>query len=183
MENKETRATVLEGFTITGGRAGIVVIEASPTVRGNMVTGNVTSDEGAGILAAGSGTEMGPLVIGNTAFDNQAYPVGGGIEGSYMIVDFEDNEVFNNTVTHGDGGGIMCTHCKAGSQIRGNVVHENFTVADPAFCDTTSGDWSVADNSPALTDPNGPMGAVAEPGCHGTATYPTTWGLLKQRYD
>ncbi len=319
MENGETRATVLEGFTITGGGHGVVVIRASPIVRGNIVTGNSTvagGGEGTGILAAGSGTETGPLVIGNTVFDNQAYLVGGGIEGAYMIIDFENNDVFNNIVTHGDGGGVMCTGCKLGSVVSGNRIHGNFAadkgggiyvegneaddfvtikgnliwsngaggrankgvagggiclalanasvrnntvvqcaavghvndygggiglwlqgtmvvedniiayssdgggiecyggttalirnnlawqneggdgagecpewwqsngnlVADPAFCDTTSGGWSVAANSPALTDPNGPMGAISEPGCQGTAVRPITWGRLKALY-
>ena len=105
----EGRASVLEGFTITGGNAsfdggGIRIDNASPTIRGNIITGNLACTGGAGIdISFGS-----PLI--------------------------ENNEISNNHQTGcsgGQGGGIAVGGAASGStEIRGNVISGNsFTFA------------------------------------------------------
>ncbi len=105
----EGRASVLEGFTITGGNAsfdggGIRIDNASPTIRGNIITGNLACTGGAGIdVSFGS-----PLI--------------------------ENNEISNNHQTGcsgGQGGGIAVGGAASGStEIRGNLISGNsFTFA------------------------------------------------------
>ena len=74
-------------------------------------------------------------------------------------------------------GGNGAGGCSAWSQTNGNLV------ADPLFCDLASGDVTVADDSPALFPPGGPMGAYIDPGCSSTPVVPSTWGSLKSRFD
>jgi parallel beta-helix repeat protein len=97
------------------------------------------------------------------------------------------------------GGGILCGE-RFTSVIRNNLAWHNpgghgagscsdwwatdgNTVADPLFCNPDGGDYSLADGSPALTHPEGPLGAMPDPGCGGTPIHPTTWGQIKARYD
>ncbi len=321
IENGETRNTVLEGFTITGGYNGVAIKDTSPIVRGNIVTGNSATfhgEVGAGIGAASTiQTISSPIIEDNIVSDNYVNGTGCGIVCSDIIATVKHNVVVGNRADFGDGGGIYCAYCRVGSVISDNLVQgnvagdkgggiyvgglgridefvtvernivvdnasggnkyvlvagagialetgnaliahntivgslvtgslgsvggdigitdpSNVTVenniiaytqsgggigclngatpvirnnllwqngdgdatgdctswpgtngnlsADPAFCDTTSGDWSVAENSPALTDPNGPMGAISEPGCQAASVKPTTWGRLKALY-
>lgn len=74
----ETRAAVLEGFTLTGGNAGlafpqfgrgggIFISLASPTIVGNIVPANVACS-GGGLFA----TFGAPLIVGNTFSGNVA---------------------------------------------------------------------------------------------------------------
>ena len=58
----------------------------------------------------------------------------------------------------------------------GNVL------TDPFFCDPASLDFSVSQNSPALTHPAGPLGALYLPGCGPVSVEPTTWGQIKAKY-
>ncbi len=321
IENGETRSAVLEGFTITGGYNGVNINDASPIVRGNIVTGNSATfhgEVGAGISAASNPQNpLSPVIEDNIVSDNYVNGTGSGIVCSDIVATVRHNTVIGNWAEAGDGGGIYCTYCRVGSVVSDNLVQGNvagdkgggifvagsgnsdefvtvernlvidnvsggnqfFLVAgagiglevgnalithntivgsrvtgtlgsvgggigitfasnvtienniiaysrsgggigclngatpvirnnllwqngdgdatgdctswpgtdgnlsaDPAFCDTTSGDWSVAENSPALTDPNGPMGAISEPGCQAASVKPTTWGRLKALY-
>jgi hypothetical protein len=58
---------------------------------------------------------------------------------------------------------------------------------DPVFCeDGVEGGGKVAGISPALSQSFGVIGAFSAPGCgpyDGTPVLPTTWGLLKARYE
>ncbi len=321
IENGETRNTVLEGFTITGGYNGVNINDASPIVRANIVTANSATafgEVGAGISAASNPQNpLSPVIEDNIVSDNYVNGTGSGIVCSDIVATVRHNTVIGNWAEAGDGGGIYCAYCRVGSVVSDNLVQgnvagdkgggiyvggygrsdefvtvernlvidnssggnkyvlvagagialetgnaliahntivrslvtgslgsvggdigitdpSNVTVenniiaytqsgggigclngatpvirnnllwqngdgdatgdctswpgtdgnlsADPAFCDTTSGDWSVAENSPALTDPNGPMGAISEPGCQAASVKPTTWGRLKALY-
>ena len=121
----ESRASTLRGFTITHGAvprsggpglifgAGIGIADASPTVTGNVVTGNAGDiTAGAGIGAVGGS----PLIHDNWVTGNQTGPAGGGggifaANGSAEIV---ANEVTLNTATGGAGilvfGGSPLVH-------------------------------------------------------------------------
>ena len=74
-------------------------------------------------------------------------------------------------------GGNGAGGCTTWYQTNGNLV------ADPLFCDLASGEVTVAEDSPALFPPGGPMGAYITPGCSSTPIIPTTWGSLKSRFE
>jgi len=55
---------------------------------------------------------------------------------------------------------------------------------DPQFCDSLSTEnFSLAASSPALTYPAGPIGAVTEAGCPGTAVAAVTWSQVKAMFS
>ncbi|MCR9245903.1 MAG: right-handed parallel beta-helix repeat-containing protein [bacterium] len=112
-----TRATVLEGFTITGGYetgffnyaygAGILCEQAGPTIRNNRIIGNElllqTNSFGAGIYVGRS--SPGPRIVGN---------------------EIAHNEIFD--AINADGVGIYVDGLSR-PQILGNRIHNN--VAGP----------------------------------------------------
>ncbi len=145
-ENDETAASVLEGFTITGGRGcwfpprkpgydgmlggGILGVTASPTIVDCTVTQN-RADNGAGldIFLQGSPTLTNCIIMENTTVGS-----GGGIccwDNSYVTM--TNCIIKNNAATGtvygqtGNGGGIMCggssemvvTHCKISENAAG----------------------------------------------------------------
>lgn len=67
----ETALSVLEGFTISGGKTGIIISNASPIVRRCVVTGNTgangTNDGGFGIVGSPGGVG-GVVMIGSPVF-------------------------------------------------------------------------------------------------------------------
>ena len=79
----EARTSVLWGFTVSGGAdrlpasgLGILIHQASPTVVGNIVTGN-TAPAGLGVGISSEGGS--PLIEGNEIVDNPGGTAGGGI--------------------------------------------------------------------------------------------------------
>ena len=78
IEGGQSRNAVLDGFTVTGGQHGIVAGNSSPTIRGNVITGNYTNASGGGVLWASGAGAPSPLVKDNAIHDNYAYVVGGG---------------------------------------------------------------------------------------------------------
>jgi hypothetical protein len=100
--NGERRDSVLRGFTIRDGRmtaadgpgAGIEALSASPTIEGNVITGNSACAEGGGIAALfGSPLIQGNTITGNASSDQGCTGAfGGGIalrgrgEGSAQVV-------------------------------------------------------------------------------------------------
>ncbi|MBN1125746.1 MAG: right-handed parallel beta-helix repeat-containing protein [Sedimentisphaerales bacterium] len=119
----ETASSILDGFTITGGRGeswqvdwgdfiddmnaggGIYCVEASPTIRNCTITGNSTWREGGnggGIYCSyANSTIMNCTITGNTTWSN-----GGGIWCGESSVTIKDCLVSNNTAR--SGGGIFC---------------------------------------------------------------------------
>jgi len=134
----EGRASVLGGFTIQNGRSGfdtpgfgngggIRIQNASPTIVGNVITGNVAC-VGAGIASSfGS-----PLVQGNTIIGNAQAGCSGGIGGGGISIggnsaaQILDNVIAENVMTSADGGGISLfaagTPTISGNLIRGNTA-------------------------------------------------------------
>ncbi len=93
----EGRGTVIDGFTIIGGSAanggGIRIVEASPTIVNNVITGN-TADFGGGIHV--SGTASNPFIVNNLIEDNYAFDEGGGLYKAYGAVFMRNNTVAYN---------------------------------------------------------------------------------------
>lgn len=72
-QGTETSATVIEGFTVTGGNmfngGGIMVVGGSPTIRDCVITGNECICWGAGVYVQSSGNPrfINCRVVGNTS--------------------------------------------------------------------------------------------------------------------
>ena len=107
-------------------------------------------------------------------------------------------EVRNNLIALTDrGGGIACERGPT-LQTENNLFWQNGAgnhpqcpdatdetnlLTDPYFCDTNNLiDPVVAENSPALTSPTGPIGARTTPACEPVSYEQATWGRLKQIY-
>jgi len=124
----------------------------------------------------------------NTIVKNRAYPLCGGsgitfyLDPQYMPSPVGAWIVERNIIAYNLDGGITCTMgaedyaknnllyqnvhdfgCGNGS-CDSSVVRDNW-VGDPMFCDPDAGDWHVNENSPAILNPIGPLGAFPVPGC------------------
>jgi hypothetical protein len=153
-----SRDSSIEGFTITGGvtRAPLagggiyLVADASPLIKGNVVTGNVAVPSGGASIDPGGpaaprapqycepqpGSGGGiyvhfrcvPDIIDNTIADNEARGNGGGVvfwdhANAYM----QGNRVYRNTA--GRNGGGIYMGCNAGPTLEGNVIAWNSALA------------------------------------------------------
>lgn len=135
-----TRATVLEGFTITNGvmktsrnhGAGIYMT-SSPTIRRNVITGNggigTSWNYGGGIHVTGSAR---PLiehnVISNNILRNGSWNYGAGIYvDSGAAADIVNNQILanqNQSGSRGHGGGLYI-RSTAVTHVVGNVIAGN----------------------------------------------------------
>jgi len=123
----ERRAAVLKGFTITHGQGGILILNAEPSVIGNIITANQLPQYGGGILCdASASTPWFPLIQGNFVTDNSAQNVSGGIGTlQNMVPEIVGNYVAGNEARDGDGGGIYYRTLDDGAVIRNNTVVNN----------------------------------------------------------
>ena len=110
----EGLASVLNGFTITNGTAtsastygggGVYISRASPTVTGNIITGNSACLEGGGVaIASSSALLQGNLITNNSVQGGCSGGGGGGIymqgSGSPQII---GNTIGNNSAVEGAG--------------------------------------------------------------------------------
>ena len=89
---------------------GILVNDASPTVRGNTVTANSATQRGhvgAGIAAASNPQNpLSPVIEDNIVSDNYVNRTGSGIVCSDIVATVRHNTVIGNWAEAGDGGGI-----------------------------------------------------------------------------
>ena len=121
----QDRTTRLEGFTITHGATGVHILDAGPSVIGNVITAN-----GVGIWGNTStdGT-FDPLIQGNTITNNFSTTGGGGISLQYgMAPEILDNSISGNY--GGNGGGIYYELSSSGAVIRNNSVGNNQALND-----------------------------------------------------
>jgi len=156
-----------EGTGNSGG--GIFTWETNAWIHHNTIVQNTgdgaTGTYGAGIVLDQPGS---PLVEKNIIAFNLK---GGGIWcGNGATPTIQNNLAWQNV--GGDGVG----DCPTWWQTNGNIV------ADPAFCDTLSGDFHLHQDSPAITHIAGPLGVYPIPGCGPVPVRHTTWGMLKSKY-
>jgi Right handed beta helix region len=134
--NGESRAAVIEGFTITGGGrsagAGIDVANSSPTVRGNEIKGNSAPNNGfGGGMYCGTGSFLSisaPLIESNVFEDNEATIDGGGLAFGNCNGIIRNNIFRRNRTHHGDGGGAWIWVGRGSVVIEGNEFWENYAV-------------------------------------------------------
>lgn len=97
---------VVDGFTITNGNGGsgggVYVIQADPTIRNSIITGNRAST-GGGVYAYWGACYLSLENV--TISDNIATYDGGGIYGNVSCVPVRNSDIVNNTAG-GNGGGI-----------------------------------------------------------------------------
>jgi Right handed beta helix region/Fibronectin type III domain len=127
----EGPASVLQGFTLQHGQAnldggGISIGYASPTIVGNVITGNTACDGGGGIAASFAS----PVIRGNTITGNGQAGCSGGVGGGGIEVrgagstQMIGNTISNNSWGTADGGGISLF--AAGTPtIEDNVISAN----------------------------------------------------------
>ena len=127
----ESRATVLEGFTITGGEGGVLIRNSEPSVSGNSIIGNRSPTDGGGIGCDGDiqiPPFWSPLIQSNKIVNNQANNLGGGVLfANDMIPDLIDNYIAENEAEQGDGGGVYYENVPLGGipLVRGNLIEAN----------------------------------------------------------
>ena len=109
----ESAQAVLSGFTITNGfngarQGGGIVVEASPTIIDNVITGNFACGGGGGMWVGGS-----PTIQSNVITNNSQKGCTGGVGGGGLLVQGTNNAmvvsnvISNNSWLSGNGGGIL----------------------------------------------------------------------------
>jgi hypothetical protein len=147
---------------------GLWMRRTSATIANNTIVGNrgngPSGDYGGGIVLEGVGT---PVVQRNIIALTEK---GGGI----LCADSVTPLILINLAWHNEGGDGVgdCSDWWTGGE---NMV------TNPLFCDPATADYSVAENSPAMTHPFGPIGALGF-GCGPVTATPLTWGSLKSLY-
>ena len=153
IDGGQSRTALLQGFTITGGNTigttptsadgnggAILVIGASPTLRGLTVQGNTATGSGGGLAATDSSLLIDDCVFsGNLA----AHPSGGGgggifISGGAPVL--TRNLLVGNTAA--DNGGALLVEFPSGPiEISGNSFqHNHANDAAAAYLNTISGE-------------------------------------------
>ena len=123
----EQRNAIIQGFTLTGGNGGVFVVNSEPSVLGNLITGNSSSQDGGGIYCGVAPFELRrPVISDNVVTNNFAPKNGGGIEFDQNVIpEVIGNRIENNHARDGDGGGIYYRIFGDGAIIRGNTVKNN----------------------------------------------------------
>src|SRR4051812_27514101 len=178
----ETRASVLDGFTITHGYdffngGGVSISGASPTVQNNIITGN-HSVWGLGVhITGGSPLIKNNNVTGNTVNGGSSGEPGGGIG----LLGADNPQIIGNTISNnqmpggGFGGGIGVNGNAgliAGNTITSNYVYNsgggiqvinstNGTIINNLIANNTDGGAGFgpgADDGVAISVPSGNQG-------------------------
>jgi hypothetical protein len=126
----ETSASVVDGFTITGGWAvygyggdcggGIFCSSSSPTIKNNIIRSNEASNCGGGICCYNSSS-----IIANNVIESNLARTGAGICCYDSSPTITGNIIKQNSLTRGlgGGGGIACFGGSA--MIANNLIMEN----------------------------------------------------------
>jgi predicted outer membrane repeat protein len=184
------------GVYVHGDLAGyFVVVELNIFCQNTARGVGYTGLSGGGLCLARSNALVARNTIVECGAPGHLNSYGGGI-GIYNV---GNNTIEENIVAFSSsGGGILCVS-GATPIIRNNLAWENNggdglgdcatwwqgdgnVVTDPMFCGRSTGDFSLANVSPAFTHPEGPLGALPTVGCTATPVQPTTWGRLKTLY-
>jgi len=126
----ETSSSVLKGFTIQGANDTFgIVIDSSPTILGNIITGNHSCD-GAGISVNGGS----PVIKGNTIRGNFHDLCSGGSGGGGMSVGGPSSaaQIIGNVISGNDGGngfsgGGISLFAAGSPYIANNLIANNNT--------------------------------------------------------
>jgi hypothetical protein len=130
----ESRSAVLSGFTLTGGYslsggAGVMVSGSSPTIRGNVVTGN-RGCTGVGIYSYFSS----PRIESNTISGNIVSGCSGAWGIGVYIGGASNAEVIGNRITGNSGsdatGAGLALFAAGRAVVVGNVIDRNSTRAN-----------------------------------------------------
>ena len=122
----ERRAATLSGFTIRNGLGtGVLIIDSSPTITGNVITGNVGCQGGGMVIRL-----SGAIVSGNRIVHNTDVGCGGeGLDGGGIDVEGSHVTITDNVIAYNanglDGGGIALFGAHKGTRIERNVIHGN----------------------------------------------------------
>jgi len=126
----EGLTSVLNGFTLTNGigtnysGGGVYIAGASPTITGNVITGNSVCASGSGIYAQSSSANL----QGNTISNNNTSRCSGG-HGGGIYLDGGSVQVLNNTIADNNtdtGGGGISLYGAQGT-IQNNLISGNTT--------------------------------------------------------
>ena len=140
----ESRVSVLEGFTLSGGQGvvvngaayggGVYILDAEPTVRGNRIVHNFLNATGAshggGIYCGVTEGQLSrsPLIESNVIDENFAATSGGGIAiGNYAAPVVHSNTISRNEAVR--GGGVSYMGSAAHPFIRENRIEWNMAQA------------------------------------------------------
>jgi Right handed beta helix region/Bacterial Ig-like domain (group 3) len=157
-----TRASVIEGFTLTRGKdqfdaGGVQVSSGSPTIRGNIVTANRGGD-GNGISLDASSALIESNVITNNVNSGDLNGGGGGggiYVGSYACTspsvicgaEIRGNLIQGNQVLHLSSGGGIAVNGGGPIKIIGNEIRGNQALSEGAGIDfINSNDAQVENN-------------------------------------
>ena len=180
------------------GNLGVPLLSAE--IHNNVVVKNTALWQ-SGVVSAGGGiwlNDMTAQIYENTIAFNSGSVSDSTSGGGIGLDESSTSVIERNIIAFNQGGGIRCD-LDGPATIRDNLVWMNQgghglglcqgweesngnLVADPEFCDPENNIFSVAGDSPALSHPSAPLGAIPEPGCGPVAARRTTWGLLKSRY-
>ena len=167
-ESGETAATILQGFTLTGGDStyggGMFNLNSSPTVTNCIFYGN-TASYGGGMYASGS-----DLTITNCTFSGNTAGSGGGVRISDCSPTVTSCTFSTNRAENSDGGGVYniwgnptITNCilwgnsstsSFGSQLYQEPVSV-ITVTYSCVQGGRTGEGNI-DSAPLFVDANGP---------------------------
>ena len=146
----ETSASIIDGFTITGGAAvdgaGVSVENAShPTIMNCVITGNNATDHGGGIWCTDSSS---PTFVWCTISNNTAGDSGGGSGGGLRIDDasmplIQECTISENTAYR--GGGLSIYGTGTSPTITSSVISDN-------TCAGLGAGVAAYDASPVITD-------------------------------
>ncbi len=162
----EDSNTVLEGFTLTGGKGtlwrdvhnnllyreggGILCEFSSPVIRHNIIRDNDASNSTGGASSGGGGIRIGdgnPSVIGNIITRNSG-KYGGGIVLNYTGAIIRNNVIYKNTGGEDYGGaGIWSTNIGTAPKIiENNTIVENSSTTDGGGLSISGGTATVRNN-------------------------------------
>ena len=141
----ETRAAVLQGFTIRNGAnsfsgGGVRVQNSAPSIIGNWIIGNGACS-GAGIYSHFSS----PLIMGNTISRNYVYACSGASGLGVYIGGDSAAELVGNVITENSGfanGGGVTLFAAGRVVVRSNVIARNLT-SGFSPCTSGGGIWMV----------------------------------------
>lgn len=134
--SNESSLSTLDGFTVTGGSAtngdggGILIINASPTIKNCQITGNTAASgnfpRGGGLWVGGS--EAAPSILCDTLTNNTSGYEGGGLETAYFAHPNLDYDTFQgNTAPYGGG---FAADFNGGANIENSLFLDNSASVD-----------------------------------------------------